>query len=149
MLAALLTAALYAAPPLALQTLNERPAAVEPLSVVMFWRADCAPCRLELSDLTAIRSSAAPLRVRLVGLQPTAALREGLRASGLPAEESLGALGDPAQVLTAWGGAPPRLPLAVALDARGRVCGRRTGLVGRDRLAAWSKACVRGGRADG
>ena len=147
--AVLLATIFVVAPPLMLQTLEGKPAAPAVSSVIMFWRADCGPCRLELSDLKALRSAAAPLRVRLVGLQSAAALREGLRASGLPAEESLVASGDPAQVLTAWGGAPPRLPLAVAVDAHGNVCGRHTGLVGSDRMAMWSRSCTRGGERAG
>ncbi len=118
-----------------------RPTAERFPVVLMFWRADCAPCRLELGDLEAMRRAAAPVRLQLVGLQPAAELRVGLRAANLADDASDVAVQDAAGVLTSWGGAPPRLPLAVAVDAEGAVCARHTGLIGRDRLAAWAKAC--------
>ncbi|MBE7220379.1 MAG: hypothetical protein INR64_18075, partial [Caulobacteraceae bacterium] len=35
--------------------------------VLLFWRADCGPCLLELSDLAALRAAARPGRVTPVG----------------------------------------------------------------------------------
>ena len=121
--------------------MSGRPTAARAPVVLMFWRADCAPCRLELGDLDALRRAAAPMRLQLVGLQPSTGLRAGLRAANLADVASDVAVQDAAGVLTSWGGAPPRLPLAVAVDAQGAVCARHTGLLGRDRLAAWAKAC--------
>ena len=80
--------------------------------------------------------------VQLVGLQAPAAVRQGLHAASLPANASLWTAQDAGEVLLAYGGPPPRLPLAIALDAQGQVCGRRTGLLGTDQLKAWSSACV-------
>jgi thiol-disulfide isomerase/thioredoxin len=132
------------AAPLALETLaSRRPASVfdgRP-AVVLFWRADCAPCRLELNHLDALRAAASPLQLRLVGLQSADPLNAALRGVSLEPEASLRALAPPEQVLTAWGGAPPRLPLAVAINAHGRVCARHSGLIGTDRLRAWALAC--------
>ncbi len=74
-----------------------------------------------------------------MALKPPAELRIGLRAGNLAGDQSDVAVQDGAGVLTSWGGAPPRLPLAVAINAA--VCARHTCLIGRDRLAAWTKAC--------
>ncbi len=146
MLASLLLSALLGATPptLHLQTLSGHEVARRSPVVLMFWRSDCGPCRLELGDLAALRRAAAPMAVRLVGLQAPKALAQGLRAGSLSEDSSLWTAQDAGEVLTSYGGPPPRLPLAVALDAQGRVCARRTGLLGTDQLKAWAIEC--GGR---
>lgn len=117
-------------------------AAVAPApDVVMFWRADCGPCLRELSDLASLRRAAAPTPVTPVGLQPPPALRPALARLGLGDGNSLWTEEDAARVLTRYGGAPPRLPLAVAFGADGRECGRHTGYLGTDQLRAWARAC--------
>ena len=132
------SSALAVAPPLTLRQVDGRPAALPRPGVVLFWRSDCAPCRLELADLPALRRAAAPLPLQPVELKGAAGTpHEG--PAGLRTDE------DPAAVLTRWGGAPPRLPLTAAVDAQGRLCARHTGLIGRDRLKDWARAC--GGEA--
>ncbi len=114
-------------------------------SVVMFWRADCGPCLAELADLPQLRKAAAPLRLQPVALDEapgrTGPLGPALARIGLSERDTLRGVGDPAALLTSYGGAPPRLPLAVAFDGAGRVCGRRTGFLGYDHLRAWAAAC--------
>ncbi len=124
-----------------LDTLGGAPYRASGPQVLMFWRADCGPCLLELSDLSALRAAAQPARLIPVGLQPAAALRPALRRLGLAEGETAVTREDAAAVLTRLGGAPPRLPLAVAFRADGRPCGRHTGLLGRDRVRAWARAC--------
>jgi hypothetical protein len=51
------------------------------------------------------------------------------------------ALDRDADVLIALGGPPPRLPLAVAINALGRVCGRRAGLLGTETVKQWVAKC--------
>ena len=142
----LLSALLVAAPP-STRTLDGRATDRNALraSVVMFWRTDCGPCLAELADLAQLRKAAAPLRVQPVVLDgapgragPVAAV---LARAGLTGRDTLRGVGDPAALLTAYGGDPPRLPLAVAFDRTGRVCGRRTGFLGYDHLRAWARAC--------
>ena len=143
--ALLLAATLGATPPLLqMRTLAGRPVRQVRPVVLMFWRADCAPCRLELGDLRALRTAAAPMPIQLVGLQPAAEIRKGLGATSLPPDGSVWTEQDAGKVLLSWGGAPARLPLAIALDAKGRLCGRHTGLLGTDQLTSWAKSC--GGR---
>ncbi len=149
MLAALLLSALVGATPpsLQLRSLSGHEVASRHPIVLMFWRTDCAPCRLELGEFKALSQAAAPMAIQLVGLQAPEAVRQGLQAASLPADGSLWTAEDPGEVLRSYGGPPPRLPLAIALDAQGRICGRRTGLLGTDQLKAWSGAC--GGRHAG
>ncbi len=110
-------------------------------TILLFWRADCAPCLLELSDLAALRASAGSARVIPVGLQPAAVLRPALARLGLRDGDTLRAAEDPAKVLVRLGGAPPRLPLSVAFRGTGEMCARRSGLLGHDRVRAWSLTC--------
>ena len=143
MLAALFFSAALGAAPLSLQlhTLAGRQVRQSRPVVLMFWRADCAPCRLELGDLTALRRAAKPMPIQLVGLQAAAEVRKGLRAAALPANASVWTAQDAGKVLLSWGGPPPRLPLAIALNVKGHLCGRHTGLLGTDQLKAWAQGC--------
>ncbi len=147
-------ASMLAAGAPAATTLDGRPVAADALrsTVVLFWRADCGPCLVELSDLAALRRAAAPLHVQPVVLDEApdspGPVTERLAKTGLSASDTLRASADPAELLTAYGGAPPRLPLAVAFDGAGKPCGRRTGFLGYDRLRAWARDCG-GARAAG
>ena len=100
LLSTALAVAASGAPRLNLQTMSGRPTAARFPVVLMFWRADCAPCRLELGDLPALSRAAAPVRLQLVGLQPPAELRVGLRAANLADDASDVAVQDAAGVLT-------------------------------------------------
>ena len=110
-------------------------------AILMFWRPDCAPCLLELSDLKALRAAGRNALVIPVGLQPAAALRPALSRLGLNANDTLVTPEDPARLLVRFGGAPPRLPLAVAFRRSGELCGRHTGLLGRDQVRTWALTC--------
>jgi hypothetical protein len=108
--------------------------------VLMLWRADCGPCLLELGNLKALEAGARPTDLVLVALDPPAVARDKLKAMGVTPVRQWYALGDNAAVLTALGGPPPRLPLAVAID-RGRICAKRIGLLGADIVKQWARTC--------
>lgn len=110
-------------------------------TILLFWRSDCAPCLLELSDLAALRASAPNIRIVPVSLGPVAPLSPALARLGLDANDTLRAAEDPARLLARLGGAPPRLPLSVAFRKGGEFCGRHSGLVGRDQVRAWALEC--------
>lgn len=125
-----------------LQTL--RGEVVPPLrrtTILLFWRPDCGPCLVELADLAALHRAAAPADLKLVGLQSPVELETGLRKRGLGPADSLTTPEEPAALLTRLGGAPPRLPLAVAFRPDGAVCAAHNGLVGRDRVRDWARQC--------
>ena len=109
-------------------------------SVLVFWRTDCAPCLLELRNLPQLERAARPGRLVLIALQPRQELEQGLK--GLGPVQTWRAIEDPANVLIRFGGKPPALPLAVALDPLGKVCRVRHGLLGRNIVAEWIKACA-------
>ncbi len=110
-------------------------------TVLIFWRADCAPCLIELRQATDYLAAAGPGRVLFVGLQDGAALRTAAVKAGLPMAQVARTSEAPEAVLTAFGGAPPTLPLAVALDRNGAVCARRKGLLGTDLMRQWMLTC--------
>jgi thiol-disulfide isomerase/thioredoxin len=129
---------------LALETLEGTKVDLAPSTrptVLVFWRADCAPCRIELRQAADYVSAAAPGRVLFVGLQERTALRAAAAKARLPVGQVLRATGAPAAVLTAFGGAPPSLPLAVALDKDGRICARQSGLLGTELIQKWVQIC--------
>lgn len=117
------------------------PLAADRPSVLVFWRSDCGPCLLEMADLVALQAAARPARVVPVGLQPPASLRPALARLHLADADSAWTRDDPTRLLVDLGGAPARLPLAVAFRADGTMCARHAGLLGRDRVHAWGRTC--------
>jgi thiol-disulfide isomerase/thioredoxin len=89
-----------------------------PYGVVVVGADWCAPCREERGRRVELEKAAAPMPVRFVWLQTALAGRA---------------------VLNRLGGT--MLPLAVAYDAAGRVCGRKQGLLGTDQLHDWARRC--------
>ncbi len=136
-----------AEPPFRFETLDRAPTAVSldvlkgRPAVLAFWRADCGPCLIELMNLAELKAAAGRGRIVFIGLQPPDVLKAELRKIGVDPAVSWRTRDDPAAVLTALGGAPPRLPLTVALKADGQVCGRRTGLLGTAQVRSWMASC--------
>lgn len=112
-------------------------------TIVMLWASWCAACRAELKTFTAMRFAAAPLTVATLAFDPQAKAVEGLRAAGASSINAFYTEADPAVVLSRLGGLPARLPLAVAIDANGELCGVRHGLLGTDQLREWATTCRR------
>jgi thiol-disulfide isomerase/thioredoxin len=109
--------------------------------VVAFWQSNCAPCVIELRAARDYAAAARPGRFLFVGLQDASALRAAVDKSKAPLDMVVRAEGEPSTILTSFGGAPPRLPLAVVFDAAGHVCARHSGLLGSDQVRAWVQAC--------
>lgn len=112
-------------------------------TVLVFWRADCGPCLVELQGLARLEAAAAPLRLATVALDAPATASGKLKSLGLAPRLAWRLIDDPATTLTALGGPPPRLPLTVAFNARGEVCGRRVGLLGVNLVKSWAVSCSR------
>jgi hypothetical protein len=132
-----------ASPELRLESLDGAPIGVHGSgpTILAFWRADCAPCLIELGQARAYADAARPARLLFVGLQDRAALEAAAAKAHAPPSFLARAIGAPSQILTELEGPPPRLPLAVALDPSGRICARRTGLLGTDQVRAWVRSC--------
>ena len=127
-----------------LQTLNGTPvpaASGAGMTVLAFWRTDCGPCLIELRSLATYAKAARPGRFLFVGLQDAAALDAARAKAHAPADDIVRAVGEPADILTQAGGAPPRLPLAIAVSSRGDVCARHVGLLGTDLVRQWVRDC--------
>lgn len=110
-------------------------------AVLVFWRSDCGPCLIELKSIGRLQDAARPARLITIAVQPRGTALPAAARLKLPAGQAWTAQGDPAAVLTAFNGPPPRLPLAIAITAKGQVCDRRLGLLGTDRVAEWAHRC--------
>jgi hypothetical protein len=111
---------------------------------LMFWRADCPPCLVELRNAAAyIEAAGGRGRVLFVGLQEEGALRRAAARFGVPPDSLARAEGDPRAILESYGGAAS-LPRAVVTDASGRICFRRDGLLGTDALKQAMTSCGAG-----
>ena len=130
--------------PLQLESLDGKriEAGHDPTGVILaFWRSDCAPCLLELRAARDYAVAARPARFLFVGLEDAPALAASARKAGAPSEMLVQGVGSASAILTAYGGAPPRLPLAVAFTPTGSLCARRHGLLGTDQVRAWARDC--------
>ena len=110
-------------------------------AILAFWRADCAPCLLELRAAHDYAAAARPARFLFVGLEGGPDLAAAARKSGAPQEMLVRGVGSASAILTAYGGAPPRLPLAVAFRPSGALCAHHGGLLGTDRVRTWARDC--------
>lgn len=128
-----------AAPALPLRIDGRAPAFSGP-AVVILWATWCANCAAELKRLPSLISAARPLPVVTLAIDPPERARRAMQQAGLDTRKAFADPGEPATVLARWGGTA--LPLAVAIDAHGEVCGRKRGLLGSDQLRQWAKACL-------
>ncbi len=112
-------------------------------SVVMLWGSWCASCGAEIRRVPALAAAARPLPMITLAIDPPDKAAAALSRAGLSIDNAFSDDRDPATVLREWGGDGALLPLAVAIDAQGKVCGVKRGLLGTDQLRAWSKTCSR------
>lgn len=110
----------------------------EPLTL-MFWRADCPPCLVELKNASAYIDAGRPGRVMFVGLQDQDASRRAGARYGAPPEAMAQADGDPETVLAAYGA--HALPFTAIFAPSGEVCYRHEGLLGTEALHQGFGAC--------
>jgi hypothetical protein len=110
-------------------------------AILAFWRADCAPCLLELRVARDYAAAARPARFLFVGLEGGPDLAAAARKSGAPPEMLVRGVGSASAILAAYGGAPPRLPLSVAFRRSGALCAHHGGLLGSDRVRNWARDC--------
>ena len=110
-------------------------------AVVVLWASWCASCKAELERLPRLAAAAAPLPIRTLAVDPPDRARALLIQRGMSTDGAYADGRDPRAVLDQWGGAGSALPVAVAIDSAGKICGRKLGLLGTDQLRQWSAAC--------
>ena len=104
--------------------------------IVNFWARWCTPCREEIPEL--VRAHEARRGVDIVGIdigEEPAAVREFMRAYEM-SYRVLVARDDGLELLVALGNPHANLPYTLAIDRRGRIAGRRLGVLTRAHLDA-------------
>ena len=108
--------------------------------LIMFWRADCPPCLIELRDLgdTLSKHSITTALILLQGLEHA---RDKLPP--LPKNvQVLATEDDGGELLAAFGNDKIlALPYSVMLDAQGNVCGKHNGILTPAQINEWVKQC--------
>lgn len=112
-------------------------------SIVMLWGTWCASCAAEIKRVPDLARVAAPTPFVTLAIDPAERARRGIVAAGLPTATAFADGRDPAVVLADWGGGAAALPLAVAIDRRGRICASKRGLLGTDQIREWKSRCSR------
>lgn len=123
------------------QPVEQGQAALKGPAVVVLWASWCASCKAELERLPRLTAAAAPLPVRTLAIDPPARTRALLIQRQMPTLGAFADARDPRRVLDDWGGPGAALPIAVALDSQGKICGRKLGLLGTDQLKQWATIC--------
>lgn len=128
-------------PPVAPQPLNPSVSAIPHPAVVVLWATWCVSCRAEVARLPGLVAAAAPLPIVTLAIDSPAVAKRALADRHLEPIAAFADGRDPRIVLDEWGGAGSALPVAVAIDRDGRICGRKLGLLGTDQLKDWAARC--------
>lgn len=110
-------------------------------AVVVLWASWCASCQAEVARLPHLARVAAPLPIVTIAIDPVDRARALLVKRGEPTANAYADDRAPRAVLDDWGGVGSALPIAVAIDRNGQVCGRKLGLLGTDQLREWAARC--------
>ncbi len=94
-------------------------------AVMLFWAAWCAPCRAEVANFAALERSAAPMKLIVIATDGSHRSRQLLRS--VPADQLRFAADMSADVMTMLGDRGNGLPVALAIDGTGQICGAHQG----------------------
>lgn len=111
------------------------------VTIEVFWRADCPPCRRELPILPRIAARHPDVAVVLVVLQDDGTPARAFAADPQPNLAIRRFEGNQARLLAGYGNGLLGLPFAVARDATGAVCATHYGVLGTDLADAWAASC--------
>ncbi|WDF70918.1 TlpA disulfide reductase family protein [Novosphingobium sp. KACC 22771] len=117
---------------------GHRPSLFKP-SVIILWATWCGSCVAELRRIPRLQQVAGHLRIATLAMDPPERARVVLEREGIDTANAFADSGQPRAVLAKWGGI--MLPLAVAVDGHGQICGRKRGLLGIDDIKRWALSC--------
>jgi hypothetical protein len=109
--------------------------------IINFWRVDCAPCLHELAILPQIAARHPAIVITLLTLKDDGRAAQVIALDPHPNLQIESFAGDEADLLARYGNPERKLPFSVALDAAGKVCARRVGMLGTDIVDAWAAQC--------
>jgi len=112
-------------------------------AVILLWAKWCAACTAELRRTPQLADAARPLPLLTLAIDPPQIARAALGAERLDLHKAFADDRSPERVLADWGGGRITLPLTVAINRDGQICGRKHGLLGTDQLKHWSRTCSR------
>lgn len=110
-------------------------------ALVIFYSKDCAPCHVEIDMLPELKKAIGNNHIAVVSLtSPDKILAEEINGMGIQIIDASDQ--DTSALLSAFNDQHLALPFSMALDGKGTVCARRTGLLGLNIIKDWRKQCL-------
>ncbi len=113
--------------------------------VLVAWRSDCGPCLVELKNIALFEQAAKERGMELItlALDPADVALPKLASLKVTPRHVWYALDPDNDVLRGLAGQVPRIPVTIAINPQGELCGRRFGFLGTDILTEWAARCAR------
>ena len=109
--------------------------------IILLWRADCAPCLVELQRLAALRQAAGETEIVTLALDTKAQAQTAITRHSLPISDGYVTSASPRQVMLSTGQPFALLPMAVAVSGNGKICGSHVGILGTLKVRDWAARC--------
>lgn len=109
--------------------------------LVIFWRSDCAPCRIEQPILIEVARSHPQLHIALISLQDEAQTRNYFGTSPASNMAILIAQDNAKKILLSMGDTRAALPFSAYLNADGTICETHYGVLGTEIVNNWIEEC--------
>jgi thiol-disulfide isomerase/thioredoxin len=109
-------------------------------ALILFHSEYCAPCQIELKMLPAIKLAFPGLQIAVVTLtKPNEVMRNDLKTLDIQLIDA--SYADASALLRSFNDKQVALPFSLAVDADGKTCAERTGLLGMDIIKNWRQTC--------
>ena len=105
-------------------------------ALVLFYRADCAPCQIEIKMLPRIKNAAGNWPVTIISLSAPDEKLSGKDVNVIDASDM-----DGKEILSYFNDDNAALPFSFALDGKRSICGKRTGMLGLETIKKWKATC--------
>ena len=109
--------------------------------IILLWRANCAPCLVELQRMAAFRQAAGETEIVTLALDTKAQAQTAIARHSLPISNGYVTSASPRQVMLSTGQPFALLPMAVAVSGNGKICGSHVGILGTLKVRDWAARC--------